>query len=135
MKQKKTPETIKKELLESILEVFEEDNYSQICEEVKNAKDLKGSIFLAKKYENLLKSLNKKIINIVAKKDKLLKRFKDSDEFFYGVDLSRSNTYIKIRLYKFLCKFPALTKLTITPSYFKSKLGIIKNLYFLFLFE
>ena len=37
---KKTPETIKKELLESILGVFEEENYLQICEEVKNAKDL-----------------------------------------------------------------------------------------------
>ena len=33
-------EAIKKGLLESILEVFEEENYSQMCEEVKNAKDL-----------------------------------------------------------------------------------------------
>ena len=39
MKTKKTPETIKKELLESI-QVFKEENYLQICEEVKNAKDL-----------------------------------------------------------------------------------------------
>ena len=36
MKKKKTLETIKKELLASILEVFEEEDYLQICEEVKN---------------------------------------------------------------------------------------------------
>ena len=70
IKIKKTPKTIKKELLESILEVFKEENFLQICEDVKNAKDLKGSIFLAKEYQDLLKSSNKKIIKVVAKKDK-----------------------------------------------------------------
>ena len=79
MKTKKTPETIKKELLESISEVFEEEDYLQICEEVKNAKDFKDGISLVKKYEDLLKSSNKKIITIVAKQEELLKRFKDSD--------------------------------------------------------
>ena len=71
MKTKKTPETIKKEFLESILKVFEEENYLQICEEAKNAKDLKDCIFLVKKYEDLLKSSNKKIINIVAALDSI----------------------------------------------------------------
>ena len=116
MKTIRTPETIKKELLESILEVFEEENYLQICEEVKNAKDLKDSISLVEKYEDLLKSSNKKIINIVAKQGELLKQFKDSDEFFDSISLSRSNIYFKIRLYKFLCKFPALRNSTHTPS-------------------
>ena len=67
IKTNKTNETIEKKLLESILEVFEEENHLQICEEVKNAKDLKDSMSLVKKYEDLLKSSNKKIINIVAK--------------------------------------------------------------------
>ena len=98
MKTKKAPETIKKELLESMLEVFEEEDYLQICQEVKNAKDLKYSISLVKKYEDLLKNSNKKITNIVAKQGELLKRVKDSDEFFDGVGLSRSNIYFKIRL-------------------------------------
>ena len=39
MKTKKTPETIKKELLESILKAFGEENYLQICEEAKNLKE------------------------------------------------------------------------------------------------
>ena len=74
MKTKKTPETIKKEFLESILKVFEEENYLQICEEAKYAKDLKDSIFLIKKYEDLLKSSNKKIINIVAALESIFKQ-------------------------------------------------------------
>ena len=45
MKMKKTPETSKKELFKSILKAFEEENYLQICEEAKNAKDLKDCIF------------------------------------------------------------------------------------------
>ena len=53
MKKKKTPETTKKELLKSILKVFEEENYLQICEEAKNAKDLKDCVLLEKKYEKL----------------------------------------------------------------------------------
>ena len=74
----KTPELIKKELLASILEVFnEEEGYLQINEEVKNAKELKDGMALVKKYENLLKGANKKIINIVGKQGELLKRFKE----------------------------------------------------------
>ena len=53
MKTKNMPETIKKELLESILKAFEEENYLQICEEAKNPKDFKDYIFLVKKYEGL----------------------------------------------------------------------------------
>ena len=120
MKKKKAPETFIKELLASILKVFEEKDYLQICEKVKNAKDLKDGISLVKKYEDLLKSGNKKIINIVGKQGELLKRFKDSDEFFYSVGLSRSNTYFKIRLYEFLCKFPALRNSILTSSYLKT---------------
>ena len=50
-------------------------------EEVKNVKELKHGISLVKKYENLLKGANRKIINIVGKQRELLKRFKDNDEF------------------------------------------------------
>ena len=127
IKKKKTPETIKKELLASILEVFEEEDYLQICEEVKNVKDLKDGISLVKKYEDLLKGANKKIINIVGKQGELLKRFKDNDEFFDGLGLSQSNIYFKIRLYKFLCKFPVLKNSTLTSGYFKNNFKMIKK--------
>ena len=78
MNKQKTPEMIKKELLASILEVFnEEQDYLQINEEVKNAKELKDGMALVKKCEDLLKGANKKMINIVGKHGELLKRFKE----------------------------------------------------------
>ena len=117
---------IKKELEESILEVYEEEN-ANLNDEVKNVKSLNEGIPLVKKYENLLKGANKKIINIVGKQGKLLKRFKEEDEFFDCVGLSRSKIYFKIRLFKFLRKFLLLKNSTLTPSYFKSNLKQIKK--------
>ena len=86
---------IKKELQASTIEVSEKGN-ANLNEEVKNTKEVKEGISLVKKYENLLKRANKKIINIVGKQGKLLKRFKEEDEFFDCVGLSRSNIYFKI---------------------------------------
>ena len=58
----------KKELVASILEVSnEEEDYLQMNEKVRNAKELKDGIALIKKYEDLLKGANRKIINIVGK--------------------------------------------------------------------
>ena len=98
---------IKKELQASIIEVSEKEN-ANLNEEVKNTKEVKEGISLVKKYENLLKRANKKIINIVGKQGELLEIFKEEDEFFDCVGLSRSNIYFKIRLFKCLCKFPVL---------------------------
>ena len=67
-------------------------------QEVKNAKEPKDGISLVKKYKGLLKGANSKIINIVGKQGELLKRFKDSDELFDCVGLSRCNIYFKICL-------------------------------------
>ena len=77
---KKTPEIIKKEWQESILQVSEEEN-ANLNEQVKNAKSLNEGISLIQKYENLLKGADKKVINILGKQGKLLKRFKEEDEF------------------------------------------------------
>ena len=126
MNRKKTPEMIKKELEDSILECLGEENVN-LNEELKNAKSLNEGISLVQKYENLLKGANKKIINIVGKQGKLLKRFKEEDEFFNKVGLSRSNIYFKMRLFKFLCKFPVMKNSTLTPNHFKSNMKIIKQ--------
>ena len=92
-------------MVESNLEVFEEEDDLQISEEVENAKNPKYGISLVKKYEHLLKGANKKMINIVGKQGELLKRFKEEDKFFDCVGLSRSNIYFRIRLYNFYANF------------------------------
>ena len=63
-----------------MLEVFDQkEDFLQMDQEVKNAKEPKDVISLIKKYEDLLKGANRKIINIVGKQGELLKRFKDSN--------------------------------------------------------
>ena len=58
--QKKTPEMIRKELLASILEVYEEEDDLQMNKEAKNAKGLKDGIYLVKKYEIFWKEQTKR---------------------------------------------------------------------------
>ena len=77
-------------------------------EEVRDAKEQQDGIDLVKKYEDLFRGANRKIINIVGKQGELLKRFMDEDEDFDLIRLSRSNISFKISLYKFLRKFPLL---------------------------
>ena len=60
----------------SILEVFEEEDYLQMNEEVKNVKELKDGICLKKK-KTFRKEQTKKNVNIVRKQGELLKRFKE----------------------------------------------------------
>ena len=117
---------IKKELQESILEASEEEN-ANLSEEVKNMKSLNEGISLVQKYENLLKGANKKITNIIGKQGELLKRFEEEDYFFNCVGLSRSNIYFKMRLFNFLWKFPVLKNSTVTPSYFKGNMKLMKK--------
>ena len=80
---KKAPQIITQELLASLVQNSDgEGDYSELNEEVKNAKEPQDGIDSVKKYENVLKGANKKIMNIVGKHGELLKRFRDEDEFF-----------------------------------------------------
>ena len=64
--EKKTPELIKQKLLASLVDYSDgEGDYLELNEEIRNAKELQDAIDLVKKYEDLLKAANKKIIDIV----------------------------------------------------------------------
>ena len=80
----------------------------ELNEEVRDSKEQQDGIDLVKEYEDLFRDANKEIINIVGKQGELLEPFRDEDEFFDRVWLSRSNISFKISLYKFLRKFPLL---------------------------
>ena len=91
VKKSNTSEIVKQKLLASIAEHSDgEEDYFELNEKVRNAKQPRDSIALVKKYENILKGTKKKIINIVGKQSELLKCFRDEDEFFDRIDLSRS---------------------------------------------
>ena len=129
VKKSNTSEIVKQKLLASIAEHSDgEEDYFELNEKVRNAKQPGDSIALVKKYENILKGTKKKIINIVGKQSELLKCFRDEDEFFDRIDLSRSNIYFKTSLYKFLHKFPLLkNSIPLLKNYFKSNGKLIEK--------
>ena len=51
------------------------------------------------KYKELLKTQNKRIINVIRNQRQLLKQVKESAEFFELVFLSRSIFYFRMNLY------------------------------------
>lgn len=69
---KKTQKAIKKELPGSLIE-FEDEDELELKELVKNLKESKKAITLIKRYKNILKAQNKKIINLVGKQGELLR--------------------------------------------------------------
>ena len=69
---KKTQNAIKKELPGSLIE-FEDEDELELKELVKNLKESKKAITLIKRYKNILKAQNKKIINLVGKQGELLR--------------------------------------------------------------
>ena len=96
---------LKEALLGSILDMEDLD------ETVKNTMESKEAVTIIKRYEEILKNQNKRIINIektdwehMGKQGKLLERFKEEDGFLDMMGLSQSHAYFKIRLYNFLLK-------------------------------
>lgn len=79
-KSNKEIESIKEELLASIIEIVSEDN-SELNEAVWNAKQPSAAIAVINKYEALLKGENKKKINIVGKQEELLKNLRIAKTF------------------------------------------------------
>ena len=61
------------------------------------------------------------------KQGELFKKFKERNEFFSRIVLSRSNIYFEIHLHKFLCNFSILQKPILTSSYFRSNYKLIKK--------
>ena len=82
-----------------IIKVIDEEDYSELKEEVKNAKITKEAISIIKKFKELLRGENRQIMNTVGKQVEFLEKFKESDEFFCRVGHSQSNIYFKINLY------------------------------------
>ena len=105
---KKTNESIKQELLNSLKENddVEEQGLNETVNNVSNSQD---AIFIVRSYVEIIKTQNKKAIGLyIGKQGELLKKFKDTENFFDNVGQSRSTIYFKISLYKFLKKYPLL---------------------------
>ena len=123
---KKTLEAIKAELLNSLKEIKDEDE-PWLNEIAPKTKDFNEAIRTIKCYEEILKKKNVRSRNIAQKQNQLLKRFKESEEFFKIAVLRRSTINFKIHLYKFLTKYPVLKKSRLSSHYLKKNFNDIKK--------
>ena len=119
---------VREELLHSLTEI-EDGDEPELDEAVKTMKDPKErSIALIELFEDILKTQNKRIINLVGRQVQLFKRFKEPDGFMDTVGLSCSYVCFKIWLHKFLSKYPLLKFLSTRPSNcFRANLRLVKK--------
>ena len=100
---KKSNETIKRELLNSLKENddVEEQGLNETANNVNNSQE---AIAIIRRYMEIIKKKNKKAIGYTGKQGELLKKFKDTEIFFYNAGQSKSTIYFKILLDELLKK-------------------------------
>ena len=79
---------------------------------------LESGITIIKCFDVIIKIHNKKIVSILAKQRKILKAFKELEQFSETVGLSKPTIYFKINLYNFVSKYLILKKLIQSSHYF-----------------
>ena len=106
---KKLNETIEREFLNSLPENdnVEEQEFNKTANNVSNSQE--ATVIICR-YDDIIKTPNKKAIGYIVKQGELKKKFKDTKNFLDNVGQSRSTIYFKISLYKFLKKYPFLKK-------------------------
>ena len=115
-------EEIKTKLLDSITidEVFECEDLNKEAEEVQ---DLERTAKITKRYEDIIKTKNKGIINVVYHQGQVFKRFKEKDKFTELVNelgIHKTTIIFKINVFKLCKKYPKLLKSSIGLGFFKN---------------
>ena len=98
-KRKKNTKTVKEDLLNLLREsdTVEESDFN-----IQNTIHKRKVIERIKHYNEIIETGNKTTIRYESVQGQMLKNFEDTEGFVENVALSRSTTYFKTRLYKFL---------------------------------
>ena len=117
-------EEIKKQLLDSIIidEVLEFEDLNKEAEEIQ---DPEKAAEIIKRYEDIIKTKKKGIINVAYHQGHVLKRFKEKEKFVTLVSelgIHKTTIIFKINVFKLCKKYPKLLKSSID-------LGFLKNHY------
>ena len=117
-----TKEEIRKQLLESIIidRNLELENLNkeveEICEPEKAAE-------VIKRYEDIIKTKKKGIINVAYHQGQVFKRFKEKEKFAKLVSelgIHKTTIIFKINVFKLCKKYPKLLKSSIGLGFFKN---------------
>ena len=115
-------EEIKKKLLDpmTIDEVVEFDD---INKEAEKTQDPEEATKIIKRYEDIIKTKNKGIINVAYHQGRVFKRFKEKEKFAKLVSelgFHKTTIIFKINVFKLCKRYPKLLKSSIDLGFFKS---------------
>ena len=123
-------EEIKKKLLDSmnIGETVEFDNLNKEAEEVQ---DPGKAVIIIERYEDIIKTKRKGIINVAYHQGQVFKRFKEKEKFAKLVSelgIHKTTIIFKINVFKLCKKYPKLLKSSIGLGFFKNYHKDIKGI-------
>ena len=115
-------EEIEKKLLDSMTidEVVEFDDLNKEAEETQDPEEAAKII---KRYEDIIKTKNKGIINVAYHQGQVFKRFKEKEKFTKLVSelgIHKTTIIFKINVFKLCKKYPKLLKSSIGLGFFKN---------------
>ena len=115
-------EEIKKKLLDpmTIDEIVEFDDLNKEAEKIE---DLEKAVEIIKRYEDIIKTKNKGIINVAYHQGQVFKRFKEKEKFAKLVSelgIHKTTIIFRINIFKLCKKHPKLLKSSIGLGFFKN---------------
>ena len=124
-------EEIKKKLLDSMTigEIVKFDDLNKEAEEVQ---DPEKAVIIIERYENIIKTKRKGIINVAYHQGQVFKRFKEKEKFAKLVSelgIHKTTIIFRINVFKLCNKYPKLLKSSIGLGLFKNYRKDIKAIY------
>ena len=115
-------EEIKTKLLDSMTidEIVEFDDLNKEAEEVQ---DPEKAVIIIERYENIIKTKRKGIINVAYHQGQVFKRFKEKEKFAKLVSelgIHKTTIIFRINIFKLCKKHPKLLKSSIGLGFFKN---------------
>ena len=113
---------MKTKLLDSIT-VDEVVEFDYLNKEAAKIEDLKKAAEKIKRYEDIIKTENKGIINVAYYQGQVFKRFKEKEKFVKLVSelgIDKNTIIFKINVFKLCKKHPKLLKSSIGLGFFKN---------------
>ena len=121
-------EEIKKQLLESMI-IDEVVEFEDLNKEAKEIQDPEKAAEIIKRYEDIIKTKKKGIINVAFHQGQVFKRFKEKEKFDKLVSelgIHKTTIIFKINVFKLCKEYPKLLKSSIDLGVFKDYYKDIK---------
>ena len=121
-------EEIKKQLLESMI-IIEVAEFEDLNKEAKEIQDPEKAAEIIKRYEDIIKTKKKGIINVAYHQGQVFKRFKEKEKFAKLVSelgIHKTTIIFKINVFKLCKEYSKLLKSSIGLGFFKNDYKDIK---------